>query len=143
VRDNTAFRVLDDVRRRYFLGNNLPQMMKKGLYNNTSIHKYAGPDGKQWTLPYKATMVWPIRVITQAAQTGQGVFTGNHEIIGYLTVDTMAVNCFHEETDCDVGALLADALFMFFKSVYATSEEAFDDAQETEPIARDAARARS
>lgn len=118
VSHNTAFRFLfDDVRKRHFLGNNLPKMQG---YQNTSVHKYAIAGDKRWGLPYSATMVWPIRMVTSKDLGAPAVFTGQQDIIGYLAIDSIAINVFHEEIDFEVGALLADALYVFFDQVIPT-----------------------
>lgn len=45
-------------------------------------------------------------------------FTGTQDIIGYLAVDTMKIKAFRPEYDFDIGALLADALYIFLDRVY-------------------------
>lgn len=126
VRNNTAFRFLfEHVETRYFLGNNLPQMMEKGRYLNTSVHKYSTAGDSGWPLPYKAAMVWPIRVVTERALSAHGVFTGTQDIVGYLAVDTAVTNAFQGDTDFHVGALLADVLYIFLN--HAVPERRSDD----------------
>lgn len=129
VRDNTAFRFLfEDVRVRYYLGNDLPRMMQQGQYGNTSIHKYKTVGDPTWSLPYKAAMVWPIRIITDRALSPTGLFTGQQVIIGYLAVDTIVANAFCPHVDFDVGALIADALYIFLTHVL-TRRRSEDDAR--------------
>ena len=136
VQQNTDFRQLEDVNCKSFLGNNLPKMFGRGQYQNTSVNKYGGDldSASKWSLPYKATMVWPIRVVTEAKQVGKGHFTGHQDIFGYLAVDTMVVDAFQKEVDHHVGALLADALYLFFSKVYFQREEGASDAQQTEAV---------
>lgn len=56
------------------------------------------------------------------------MFTGNQEIIGYLTVDTLATGKFDRTFDFPIGALMADALFLFFESIgFAPIEATVED----------------
>jgi len=117
VPNNTAFRRLfEDAGLGCWTGNDLPH---KKTYVNTSMHKYGPVEDDSWPLPYRAAMVWPIRVITDQARPSvtPGHFTGQQDIIGYLAVDTVATNVFREYIDFHVGALLADALYIFLDRV--------------------------
>jgi hypothetical protein len=113
VQHNTAFSFLFEAAdRRYFIGNDLPALSKQGRYLNSSIQKYGRNEGS-WSLPYRSTMVWPIRRITETPVSGGAVFTGRQQIIGYLAVDNPEIKVFVERFDFEIGALLADALYMF------------------------------
>lgn len=112
IQGNTAFRFLfEDCRRRFFPGNNLPRMMKQGQYANTSVHKYCAQGDHDWSLPYRSTLVWPIRM-KLAEAPGSGI-AERQNLLGFLCVDAVVTDRFRPEIDFEIGALLADALYSF------------------------------
>jgi len=116
ISHNTAFSFLfSDVLRRCFIHNDLPMAAGRGQYLNTSLNKYRAGGTDKWSLPYRSTMVWPIRRITSEPRKSpnSSIFTGSQEILGYLAVDSPLRKVFVEEHDFEVGALVADALYMF------------------------------
>ncbi|QDT06909.1 hypothetical protein K227x_53320 [Rubripirellula lacrimiformis] len=71
-------------------------------------------------LPYSSQMIWPIR------HTRKGKADANHakrvtlkeqDLIGFLIVDSPEKNCFNKLFDFDVGAIVADALYIYLDSV--------------------------
>jgi len=79
-------------------------------YTNTSMKKHDKMLGEKWSLPYKSTIVWPIRYVYNNNEIENG--TGSQEdLYGFLTIDSSSVNAFIKRYDVQMGALLADALF--------------------------------
>jgi hypothetical protein len=98
VEHNTAFRDLyQDKKKRWFFGNNLPELAKKGEYSNTN---------KNWMKLYRSTIVWPIRRC-------DGAHAEHPELIGFLCVDSRRSRPFSEEYDYPIGAMVADVLYPF------------------------------
>lgn len=109
---NTDFCEITEGNLDYFFVGNLTKYVN---YTNTSMKKHNGFRGKKWTLPYKSTIVWPIRYVYDEFETGNGNDTNendtNEDLYGFLTVDSSSMNAFIERYDVQMGALLADALF--------------------------------
>lgn len=114
---NTDFYQLFNVRdpriNKYFFANNLPKMCN---YNNTSFKSYGDPNEKKWALPYKSTMVWPIRRITSHEDDREeGQLGDKQDVLGYLCIDCNSRNVFNERYDTELGAIIADSLFVFLR----------------------------
>jgi len=102
---NTDFNQLwQDKARKWFFGNNLPQMASKGRYNNSST---------SWQDFYKASIVWPIRRVFADGSK-------DADLIGFLCVDSKSIGVFSEEFDYPVGAIVADSLYPFLKQLEQT-----------------------
>lgn len=89
----------------HFLSNNLP---KEDEYQSTSMSFFrVNPHqaSERWILPYKATIVWPIR---QEATLDTDL--DRDRCIGFLAVDCNRTNLFLE-ADADIGKVLAHALY--------------------------------
>lgn len=118
IYSNTDFKQLFDAQNpatnKYFLENNLP---KKHNYQNTSFKLYGEPNEK-WTLPYKSTIVWPIRRITSKYERDEEQFTDKQDVLGYLCIDSDARNVFNDRYDIHVGAIVADSLFVFLRRYF-------------------------
>ena len=110
IQHNTDFHgLLNDKKRKWFFGQDLPAKAGSGAYNNSTEH---------WQSRYRATIVWPIR---QSA----GLTEGSPELLGFLCVDSLNRTPFSEEDDYPVGAMVADALGAFLirlASLGATSQ---------------------
>ena len=67
-------------------------------------------------LPYRSTIVWPIRKLVYP-QDGEDGNRLNHEqdIIGYLCVDSARQKVFRNDYDTQLGAIVADSVFIFLK----------------------------
>ncbi|MFO0794136.1 MAG: hypothetical protein U0586_08720 [Candidatus Brocadiaceae bacterium] len=98
-----------------FFENNLP---KRRNYLNTSFELYTEPNGR-WKLPYKSTIVWPIRKITSDQyDREEGQFTEKQDILGYLCIDSKARKIFNKSYDVNFGAIVADSIFIFLRRYY-------------------------
>lgn len=144
VQHNTAFHFLfTDNRNRCYFCNDLEEEARLGQYENTSMIKYAGGvqqepgSRKSWSLPYRATMVWPIRRITSQASSGPGIFTGKQDLIGFLAIDTPLKNTLDMDLHFDIGAALADALYVFLDHMIppGPAQAPAPAAQATNPLA--------
>lgn len=111
VSKNTDFHLISEGNRPYFFNNNLP---KYPNYLNTSqdIASY-GNNGK-WNLPYKSSIVWPIRYVWEKGEAAINDGEKPEDFYAFLTVDSSSQEAFIEEFDVQMGAALADALFPVF-----------------------------
>jgi hypothetical protein len=112
INGNTDFLELYlDVNKRMFISNDLNS--EKG-YQNSSLQA-----NKE--LPYRSTIVWPIRklVYKQDIEMKKGIFNQEQDIIGYLCIDSASRNVFLKRYDFEMGAIVADALFIFLKNYHA------------------------
>lgn len=104
---NTDFREITEGNIDFFFVGDLTKYVN---YTNTSINKGNKRDGEKWTLPYKSTIVWPIRYQYNKNERDNGTGT-QEDLYGFLTVDSSSKNAFIERYDVQMGALLADSLF--------------------------------
>lgn len=102
----------------YFIENNLP---KRHNYKNTSFQMYGEPDGK-WTLPYKSTIVWPIRRMTLRENHDSEQLSDNQDVLGYLCIDSNVKDIFNDSYDIHFGAIVADSLFVFLRRYFVWLE---------------------
>lgn len=84
----------------YFFSNNLQQDYRANInsarpYKNTSLPKKPF-DPEKWPLPYKSSIVWPIR---------------SGECIGFLALDTAETEAFIETRDIMFGQIVATHLY--------------------------------
>jgi len=104
---NTDFSEITEGNLDYFYVGDLTKYLN---YTNTSMKKHDSMKSEKWTLPYKSTIVWPIRYVYIKSEVENG--TGTHEdLYGFLTLDSSSVNSFIKRYDVQMGALLADSLF--------------------------------
>jgi hypothetical protein len=77
-------------------------------YRNS--HLPGGYDNRRddWPLPYRSTIVWPIRRVKQTTDGDT-----QPDLLGFLCVDSGARNVFLRRYDHDLGAAFADALYMY------------------------------
>lgn len=119
---------------RMFLSNDLTKFWLEKDYKNTSFQVYGDPEAKtilslkfvrRWPLPYKSTIVWPIRYIPDytlwpptppltagAAPTGSA--EASQKLWGFLCVDCNSRNAFDALYCPELGAGFADALYILF-----------------------------
>jgi hypothetical protein len=90
---------------RWFFSNDLTKLEK---YKNSSWQGNGPRD-------YQATCVWPI-------QMRNATGAGNHEIFGFLCVDSREVGAFDERFDFWVGASIADELYALLKMLHGQVE---------------------
>ncbi|MCR4289488.1 MAG: hypothetical protein NUV86_04425 [Candidatus Scalindua sp.] len=115
---------------RFFIDKNL---QKNPHYKSTSFDLYGKPKewkwkflGNQWsvwTLPYRSTMVWPIRKTTKPEEKREGQLFHNQDLLGFLCVDSYARGVFDERYDFDFGALVSDNFYMLFGAFRAKLEQ--------------------
>lgn len=128
---NTDFKQLMSAQlpqtKRFFIDKNL---QKNPHYKSTSFDLYGEPtkwNGSQWsvwTLPYRSTMVWPIRKITKPEERRDGQLFEAQDLLGFLCVDSYAREVFDDKRyDFDFGALVADNLYMLFGAYRAKIEQ--------------------
>lgn len=102
---NTDFMLIAGHDYNYFFHNNLP---KYDDYQNSSIEEYRSPnDSRKWVLPYKSTIVWPIRYKRRNNENNDR----DADLYGFLTIDSSSRNVFSDKYDVDMGAIVADSLF--------------------------------
>lgn len=110
INGNTDFLELYlNFEKRMYFSNNIPH--EKG-YSNSSfqINK---------KLPYSSTVVWPIRKLVYVQdKKADELLNQEQDIIGYLCVDSARRNVFQEGYDFEMGAIIADALFVFLKGYH-------------------------
>jgi hypothetical protein len=115
---------------RYFFCNNLLWMFKTHRYRNTSFDSYGEPIVRSvlgwswvanWHLPYRATIIWPIRHISNyeywppAKGHGPPPDQAPH-IWGFLCVDCNSRYVFDERYAPELGAGFSDALYTMFST---------------------------
>jgi hypothetical protein len=105
VTENTDFfEVFDKPEQRCFFENDLKKRHSRGLYRNS--HLPLGYDNRRdlWPLPYRSTIVWPIRLLRPETKP---------EVLGFLCIDSRSRRVFVRRYDFDLGALVADGLYMY------------------------------
>lgn len=114
VRYNSPYReLLSDPARGSWLAGDMPKMHAQGLFETTSREKYAVIGGRGWSLPYRSGIVWPIRV-AGSLSSADGIDNFGHNVVGFLCVDSMKKNAFRPYVDTEIGALIADLIFILF-----------------------------
>jgi len=129
--DNTDFKSLwyrEVGAIRYFLSNDLVELYRDGKYENSSFEEVGTPTVtchwqgfrfvKNWNLPYKSTIVLPIRYIPDN-QIGEDI-NGDHKeyrFWGFLCVDCNSKNVFDKIYSPELGGAFADVLYMLFSQL--------------------------
>jgi len=108
---NTDFRVLYlDVNKRIFFCNDIQAC--GGDYQNSSTQT-----GQK--ISYRSVITWPIRkLVYKQDQDDAGKFNEDQDILGFLCVDSARRNIFREDYDREMGAIVADSLFVFLKKYH-------------------------
>lgn len=117
-------------RLRYYLCNDLIKLFKLHKYENTSFETYGRPEVKSmggfswvedWKLPYRATIIWPIRHIPnhdywppEGSSGATPPANQAPDIWGFLCVDCNERHIFDETYAPELGAGFADALYTLF-----------------------------
>jgi hypothetical protein len=134
IEDNTAFDNIwygKEGSPRFFVSNDLIKMWRENRYKNSSLAVYGTPEKieilgytfvTKWPLPYKATIVCPIRYIPKdcmwplltAGKLAATPEAARPFVWGYLSIDCKSRNTF-DITHCpELLAAIADALFNVF-----------------------------
>jgi hypothetical protein len=110
VDQNTAFEILflESERFRWFWSNDLEQYASRQVYKNTSWQ-----EGRK---DYLACCVWPIQKQDESNEAC-------HDVLGFLCVDSMATNVFHDHFDFHLGAGIADAMYPLLKLMHQRADE--------------------
>ena len=113
VSENTDFRLILRRQRDYYFNGDVSETRD---YENSRLKNPQVNSQGSWQLPYKATIVWPIRYVLTRSETevAQGAQFRDQDLYGFLTVDCNARNVFEERYDVQLGAALADSLFAVF-----------------------------
>lgn len=113
---NSAFLSIFNGENNYYIENNIPLAYKRRRYENSSFARYGhGMPGKpNWVLPYRSTMIWPIRKLTDKSELARkDKLADHHDIFGFLCVDSESRYVWANRYDSEVGAAVADMLFAF------------------------------
>jgi hypothetical protein len=114
---NTAFGSILKGETDYYFENNIPRAYKNHEYENSSFHTYGqGKLGKPgWVLPYRSTILWPIRKLLDKNQgrAHRQTFVEKHDVLGFLCIDSASRNVWSSRYDGQIGASLADFLYAF------------------------------
>jgi len=126
---------------RYFLSNNIASMYTADDYKNTSFADYGKPlvwskiitFVQKWPLPYKSTIVLPIRFIPDYNQwpplrppkehkkVMETESAKNPHFLGFLCIDSNSKNVFDEVHAPELGAAFSDALYTLFSQAHYIS----------------------
>lgn len=131
--DNTDFYTLWyalEGRTRYYLCNDLLAAWSNRLYKNSSLaysgkvlepHKYLGwlLLSREWPLPYRSTLVLPIRYISDFSPPveGQTMLPKHWDFWGFLCIDSNSRNVFNARYLPELGATFADAFYILFNQL--------------------------
>ena len=122
---------------RFFISTNLIKLWSAGKYQNSSFNVYGQTLNlfgftfvKRWTLPYKATIVWPVRYMPEAAKWPgldmkdiQGLPTEKRPFVwGFLCVDCQSRRTFDVVHSPELGAAFADAIFTLLHTARMIAE---------------------
>jgi|GEM_PF-3329111 len=118
---------------RYFISNDLIKLFKLGKYKNSSFSLYGSiPKEKKflglflkinnWSLPYKSTIVLPIRYVgafkpPEKKQKTKIDNDSDWNIWGFLCIDANKKNAFDTVYAPELGATFADILFLLFNDL--------------------------
>lgn len=127
---NTDFKsvwYLEHGHSRYFLCNDLKKLYLDKYENSTfdylgqlpTVNSF-GPITyvKNWKLPYKSTLVVPIRYVSERANPEEKEQLGQHQHYwGFLCIDCKSTGVFNEIYAPELGAAFADALYILFSQL--------------------------
>ena len=83
---------------------------------------------KDWPLPYRSTIVWPI----QQRESRLLPLRANVGCIGFLAIDSESRNVFRENWDFPIGAAVSDSLFHPLKFYASLNKNGQGGAQDVE-----------
>jgi hypothetical protein len=135
LNDNTDFHDLWYAQNRcsrYFFCNDLPRLWMNRMYRTSSFKYYKRePVHKSilganillsWPLPYKSTIVWPIRYapgLRPPAHPTERAAVEDWYFWGFLCVDCPDTGAFKERIDPELGAAVADQLYILLEELQA------------------------
>jgi hypothetical protein len=116
---------------RFFISRNLVKLWSSGQYRNSSFRTYGEPETmnflgisfvRKWTLPYRATIVWPIRYVPEGSRWPvlkplDLPVEKRPFVWGFLCVDCGSRNTFDATYGPELGASFADAIFTYLQAV--------------------------
>ncbi|MBF0155391.1 MAG: hypothetical protein HQL64_16780 [Magnetococcales bacterium] len=108
---------------RYYIENDIPGIWKHRKYENTSFKETGEPEIKnfagltvitRWPLPYKSTIVFPIRYVGrfEPPEVGTNEEKSNWRYRGFLCVDCNSRNVFESTLMPELGTGFADLLYI-------------------------------
>jgi hypothetical protein len=108
----------------YFLENNIPRAYKRRRYENSSFMIYGKGvyGGRAWILPYRSTILWPIRKLLKPITNSlhREPLIETHDVLGFLCVDSASRNVWASRYDTQIGASVADLLYLFMDKWFET-----------------------
>jgi hypothetical protein len=119
ISDNTDFEELFHSNDKYFFSNDLRELSRGGLYKNSHWTRET-VDNESYE--YLATIVWPIHkaVSNRYAAKDLDAITDEHDLLGFLCVDTLEIDVFDRNQDSQLGAAYADMLYVVLKAWFNT-----------------------
>ncbi|MDD5063909.1 MAG: hypothetical protein PHQ35_04005 [Phycisphaerae bacterium] len=101
----------------FYLENNIPRAYRYRAYENSSFTTYGkGIQGsRSWVLPYRSTILWPIRKLLKPTESTphRKTLIETHDVLGFLCVDSASRNIWTSRYDAEIGAAVADLLYLF------------------------------
>ena len=125
VVDNTDFETIFVTGSPYFLCNDLPAEVGKGLKNSHWTRERIADFQASDSWPYRSAIVWPIGSVSSGS--------GDRDLVGFLCVDSKAVGIFDRDFDVPTGETFAHAMYSGMATYRAVQQRA---AQPTKPEAR-------
>lgn len=114
---------------RFFMSNDLRKLWKQHKYRNSSFQELGEPHVqsvlgidvvRNWQLPYRSAMVFPIRYISRFQPPESRDENPEHwKYWGFLCVDCNTSSCFDDRYCPDLGGAFADSLYTLFSQSYS------------------------
>lgn len=125
---NSAFCSLLNGEGNYYIENNIPRAYKNHRYQSSSFETYGeGQPGRpKWILPYKSTILWPIRKLKMdqdCVPPSDNNLAEGHHVLGFLCIDSRSRNVWEPRYDSEIGAAVADLLYSFMNTWFNEKEE--------------------
>ena len=110
---NSAFRELLTMKRMYYIESNIPKAYKDHRYQSTSFMRYGEKQDSTWPLPYRSTILWPIRkLVGEKYGLPEDSAIPDHRVRGFLCIDSWEKNVWWDRYDSQIGAAVADLIFI-------------------------------
>lgn len=98
--DNSDFAIIVQGTERYFLCNDLLELSRAGRYKNDRV---------DWERHYNSALVLPIRCYDKSLE--------KYQLFGFLCIDSMAAEVFDPRISPEIGACIADMVYVYFDVV--------------------------